>query len=88
MSPTNKLIELAQMLEIARRHNCEKVVAEIIKVIREETDKLILSMNGDSLKERTKEILRNEGRVKAIIFYRTHSGLPLKEAVHFVQGLE
>ncbi len=88
MITSSKLVELGQMLEKAREHNCEKVVAELIKEIRTESDRLILSMNGDTVKRRTKMIIKKKGRLAAVHFYRNMTGSELRTAVDMINQLE
>ncbi len=88
MITSSKLIELGQILESARSHGCEKIVAETIKEIRKESDLLILSMGGETVKKRTKKILQKEGRAKAVSFYRNMTSQTLSNAVDVVNQLE
>ena len=90
MITSSKLIELGQILESARQHGCEKIVAETIKEIRKESDRLILSMGGETLKRRTARILRKHGRQKAVTFYwqNMRGNETLHDAVLIVNVLE
>ncbi len=88
MLTSSKLVELGQMLEKAREHKCEKVVAELIKEIRTESDRLILSMGGETVRKRTKKILEKKGRLNAVSFYRNMTGQTLNNAVDLVNQLE